>query len=66
MELERESQEREREREIQARDREQQQFELRKLELETSRVAAFSTQPTAPHLPQVPPYRVEAAAKLVL
>jgi len=48
------------------REREQQQFELRKLELEVSRVAAFSAQPTAPHSPRAPPFRVEAAFKLVL
>jgi len=58
MELERKSQEREQK-------REQQQFELRKLELEMSRVAAFSAQPTASHSPRAPPFGVEAAVKLV-
>ena len=68
---ERQEREREREQDIrrleleQEREREERQFQLRKLELEMSRDAASSSQPAAPHSPRAPPFRVEAAVKLV-
>jgi len=68
---ERQEREREREQDIrrleleQEREREERQFQLRKLELMMSRGAASSSQPTAPHSPRAPPFRVEAAVKLV-
>ena len=42
-----------------------QQFELRKLELEISRASATLANPGGPHTPHTPPFRVEAAIKLI-
>ena len=43
----------------------QQQLELKKLELEMSIASDPSAQPAEPHSPRPPPFRVEAAVKLV-
>jgi len=50
--------------EIQEREREQ-QYELKKLELELSRASDPSAHPTDPLSSRTPPFRVEAAVKLV-
>jgi len=56
----------ERERERQEREQERkQQFELKKLELELSRASGSPANPSAPLSVQSPPFRVEAAIKLI-
>jgi len=58
--------ERERERERQEREQERkQQFEIKKLELELSRASGSPANPSAPLSVQSPPFRVEAAIKLI-
>jgi len=61
-----EVQERERERELERESqREQRQHELKKLELELSRASGPSAHPTDKPFSRTPPFRVEAAVKLV-
>ena len=65
-ERERERQERDQDRERQEREQERkQQFELKKLELELSRASGSPANPFAPLSVQSPPFRVEAAIKLI-
>jgi len=59
-----EMQERECDRQERERER-QQQFELKKLELEISRASASPANPGDPQTPHTPPFRVEAAIKLI-